>query len=180
MPSSRHHALTAKHRIVQMPVSIAEFKSSGPFAERQRCTQIQRAGHTFQKRVHKILAPYCIRNAAITSYTHAQWIEFADAAGHGWAQPDWFVVVAPERRLIIGECKLTQTPVAWLQMAELYAPLLKVALPCDIQHVTLVQCVKNLSIADTTDAPLVWTPSAVFDRAFRGEEKILWCASERG
>ena len=175
LSNARFHALTAKHRVIAGPIVSADLRKAGPWSGKykKKLSHIQRAGQTFERRVNKILTTHCARDRIITSYTYAQWIEFTDAAGHGWAQPDWFVVVAPERRLIIGECKLTQTPVAWKQMAELYAPLLKAIF--GITDITFVQCVKNLSIADGTECKLVWEPSAVFASAAQGEKHILWC-----
>lgn len=70
----------------------------------------------------------------------AQWIRFSDNFGSGWAQPDLFLVV--ESSIVLIECKLTQTPVAFLQMRELYAPLLRTLYPG--KDVACIQACKNL------------------------------------
>ncbi len=68
-----------------------------------------------------------------------QWLEFEDFNGLGFAQPDYFIL--DDARLVLLECKLSQTKRAWPQLNGLYAPLL--------QHifdlpVTSIQVCKNL------------------------------------
>lgn len=68
-----------------------------------------------------------------------QWFEFVDMSGLGYAQTDYLLVLASH--VVCMECKLTQTQGAFLQMAQLYSPL--------IQHlwglpVTTLQVCKNL------------------------------------
>lgn len=59
----------------------------------------------------------------IAPAVHAgQWIEFFDDGGRGLAQPDYFIEC--ETHILLIECKLTQTSVAFAQMNDLYVPLL--------------------------------------------------------
>lgn len=51
-----------------------------------------------------------------------QWIEYADASGRHYAQPDVYVVL--DEITICIECKLTQSEAALFQIADLYRPLL--------------------------------------------------------
>lgn len=52
-----------------------------------------------------------------------QWILFADSNGIGWAQPDAYLVM--KERILLVECKLTQSDEATPQMISLYLPLLR-------------------------------------------------------
>ena len=51
------------------------------------------------------------------------WLRYEDANGRGWAQPDHFVLL--DDRLLLLECKLSQTLDAWHQLEAIYAPLLR-------------------------------------------------------
>jgi hypothetical protein len=51
------------------------------------------------------------------------WFRFhAASTGLDWAQPDHFLIL--DDRVLLLECKRTQTPAAWHQLAAVYAPLL--------------------------------------------------------
>lgn len=52
-----------------------------------------------------------------------QWFSFLDRAGPGHAQPD-YIVELPGHLLLV-EAKLTQTETAFLQMSQLYVPILE-------------------------------------------------------
>lgn len=52
-----------------------------------------------------------------------QWLEFQDAIGHGYAQPD-ILLIYPDR-IVVLECKLSQTESARGQVMGLYKPLLE-------------------------------------------------------
>lgn len=52
-----------------------------------------------------------------------RWIEFCDARGVGYAQPDFFLV--QDHSVVCFEVKLKQTPVAYSQITHLYRPLLR-------------------------------------------------------
>lgn len=68
-----------------------------------------------------------------------QWFQFVDINGIGHAQTD-FYIVCPRSVLLI-ECKLSQTQKAFLQMAQLYVPLLEFVYQLPVS--TLLAC-KNL------------------------------------
>ena len=189
---SRHHALQCKYRTIHK-LDWAHIPLSPPphlTAPKVGLTRIQRKGLTFQNKVEKIVLTHCHKNPLLSHFHCASWIRFCDANGEGWAQPDWFVVVAPSRTIapphvhghesqspsviLLGECKLTQTPVAWSQMEELYKPLLEKIYP---EHrIVRVQVVKNLS-ADDAIGPkeICWDFNQVLTRVHAGAVRILWC-----
>lgn len=70
----------------------------------------------------------------------AQWLEFEDANGHGYALPDFFIVCPTV--VVLLESKLTQVDVAWPQMRELYSPLLEWVYQ---RRVCCIQVCKHLS-----------------------------------
>ncbi len=80
-----------------------------------------------------------LRREARGEFFPSQWLQFVDANGPGFAQPD-FYFVRPDSVLCI-ECKLTQHPVAWEQLRGLYAPLLE---KLYARPVVCVQVCKNL------------------------------------
>ena len=51
-----------------------------------------------------------------------EWIEYVDASGQRWCQPDAWVV--GQRRLAVFEVKVNHSELAWWQLTKLYAPLL--------------------------------------------------------
>lgn len=71
---------------------------------------------------------------------HGPWIEFEDANGHGFAQPDWLLAV-PGVCLVVLECKVTYTPFGVEQLRNLYLPLCESLFSCPI---SLVLAAKNL------------------------------------
>lgn len=188
MSAPRHHALHAKHRIIKdlTHASLDEVPPACLAAKRVGLTRVQRAGLTFQNKVSTRVRTYCHSPRHRATLYSASWIRFCDANGGGWAQPDWFFVVEkqteesgsilrlPEGLLVLGECKLTQTPVAWSQMEELYTPLLTHIF--EPHRIVQIQCVKNLS-PDDTIAPknVCWDISQVVGMINTGHTKILWC-----
>lgn len=50
------------------------------------------------------------------------WLEYFDTNGRGLCNPD--IVLRTHDRVVVLECKLTQTDVAWSQIAQLYKPCL--------------------------------------------------------
>ena len=52
-----------------------------------------------------------------------QWIEFQDRNGHGFAQPDHYIVL-PDKVLLF-ECKYSQVEEGLVQIGQLYKPLLR-------------------------------------------------------
>lgn len=67
------------------------------------------------------------------------WFEFEDQNGHGFAQPDFFIL--GEKRILIFECKLTHNGRGWIQLHRLYGPLLREFFE---RPVAKVQVCKNL------------------------------------
>lgn len=78
---------------------------------------MQKLGLRFQRRVGRTLL-----NEFGKTLAQGQWIEFEDANGKGYAQPDFFLVRAD--RIVCWEVKLRQTAAAISQIMELYRPLL--------------------------------------------------------
>lgn len=58
-----------------------------------------------------------------TTLWHDVWIEFEDANGRGCCGPD--ILLECDDRVLVVECKLTQTDVAEHQIFQLYAPCLR-------------------------------------------------------
>ncbi len=71
-----------------------------------------------------------------------QWIRFEDAGGEGFAQPDVFVQTPKE--IIIFECKRTWTLKAWVQLYDLYMPLVHRAV--GLRPTKCIQVCKNLAV----------------------------------
>lgn len=100
-----------------MGLEWARLQDDGPnfVAGRQRGARAQ--GLRFEGRFGKYLAKN--KFEALSQ----QWIAFVDANGPGHARPDYFITF--EDRIILFECKLSQTEHAFLQIDGLYRPLLK-------------------------------------------------------
>jgi len=100
---------------------------------KKRAKGAAKQGHSFERHVRRT-----IRDAIEPPLLHlpGPWLRFHDQNGPGWAQPD-HLVVAPTWALIV-EAKRSQTEIAFLQMEELYAPLLQWLLQREIY--TLQAC----------------------------------------
>jgi hypothetical protein len=85
-----------------------------PKAKRLRGSRA--AGMAYEKKVGKVL------RILFKEVHSARWFEYEDSARAGVCQVDHFVVL-PEK-IILVECKLSETEEAWSQMADLYAPIL--------------------------------------------------------
>ncbi len=133
-----HPRYLAKHRVVR-GLEWARISAKVPWNPRPQ-TPAQRRGMTFQRKATRQLTQLLKLHAPSLKLFPAAWVEFSDAEGRGFAQPDFFAVGAGHVWLF--EFKLTQTPVAFLQMEELYTPLLEAiyGLP-----VVQVQVCKNLT-----------------------------------
>ena len=59
--------------------------------------------------------------ASLPGSIHGQWFHFADSRGEAWCQPDIIQFVGSYARVL--ECKLTWTPVAAIQLRDLYLPI---------------------------------------------------------
>ena len=71
-------------------------------------------------------------------FTHGTWLEFYDANGRGFAQPDFIVCPDPQVWFIL-EAKLSQTQAAFNQLSFLYLPLLQFIHP-DVELIPVQVC----------------------------------------
>ena len=99
----------------------------------------QSAGKTYERKVGKAVSRLVSRGHLDGDIFAEQWIQFRDAHGLGHAQPDIYIV--QEDRILLLECKLTQTGRAWDQMKKLYVPLLSLIYELPVVS---VQVCKNL------------------------------------
>ena len=74
-------------------------------------------GRAYEKKVGKFISR---RWPGLIS---GQWFEFLDRNGPGVCQPDHYIPF--EDQVLLFECKLTQTDVAFSQMDQLYKPILR-------------------------------------------------------
>ncbi len=102
------------HRIISRLESAAE---CDPVFTPSKLKGSRAKGLAYQRQVEKELASLW---AGVRS---GQWFLFFDAFGRGHAQPDAFVVFPTH--VLLFEIKLTQTHEAFLQMAQLYSPILE-------------------------------------------------------
>lgn len=62
---------------------------------------------------------------------HGQWFEYEDRDGHGYCQPDLIVSLLP-KCIIVFEVKYTLTPEAYLQLTQLYLPVVQAAMSAPV------------------------------------------------
>ena len=124
-------------RIVDL--ESAAFTDHPPFPPIRRARGAKLKGIRYERRVGRWLAKQFSDRAELLL---GPWIEFEDANGPGFAQPD-FLVVESERIWII-EAKLTHVPEAILQLRNLYSPLCAEIYPGKTQ--LMVEVVRNLGI----------------------------------
>jgi hypothetical protein len=62
-------------------------------------------------------------------YIESPWVEFQDASGRRWCQPDALLVDKLQRAVIIAEVKYQHTQDAWWQLVHLYRPVVAVLFP---------------------------------------------------
>ena len=111
--------------------------SDSPFAkDSSRLKGSFAKGKTFERSVARALG----RLVSPESLVYNRWIHFKDATGWHYAQVD--LLVLAQTKLWLLEVKRTQTQDAWLQMGQLYKPLLRVLYP-DLD-IICVQVCKNL------------------------------------
>jgi hypothetical protein len=72
---------------------------------------------------------------ALPQAQHELWFEFVDANGPGHCSPD--LVLALPGRIVVLECKLTETPWARLQLRELYFPVLELVYGLPVQGIVV-------------------------------------------
>lgn len=68
------------------------------------------------------------------------WIEFQDASGKRWCQPDALLLHQSSQTLIIAEIKYQHCAEAWWQLTQLYDPVCKVLFP-EIRRFGLLEIV---------------------------------------
>lgn len=105
--------------------------------------------------------------AAFPLCAHNPWFEFHDSAGHGWCSPD--VVLHFDNAIVVLECKLTETQVAYSQLTQLYQPVLQRAYGKPV--LGIVVC-KHLT-PETELKRVVTSADAALARAQFGEIPIL-------
>lgn len=108
------------HRVISQ-LQSASLVGHGPKHAKQRLKGSRAKGMTYQRRVGRKLSP--LGKAEGLGLVKDQWIYFIDRNGHGYAQPDLYFL--GETRLLLLECKLTQSDSAEDQCRKLYEPLLR-------------------------------------------------------
>jgi len=151
------------HRVIEQLKWVAE-RERGPWkASRRSLRPIVRAGLAYEKKALAALSK------CWPQLRSRCWLEFEDANGCGWAQPDaWAVVPGP--RLLVFECKLSYVPNAWSQVGLLYAPLLSRLLSIPQSSITPVQVCKVLR-PEARQWTIVQKPEAI---QAQGEAQVLF------
>jgi len=90
----------------------------GPFPEVKRRKGSRAAGQRLERNVVAEL-----QYLGIGAVLSGQWIEYHDANGRGWAQPDAIVLANDGVSGIVFECKLKRTLDADIQLRDVYLPL---------------------------------------------------------
>lgn len=107
-------------------------------------------GKTYERKVGKQLAKRAEKLSV--DLKSQEWLEFTDANGYGYCQPDFYFVC--DGFVILVECKLTQTQTAFDQMTKLYMPVLKHIYAMPIIPVQVFKNIKRHTpnlIKDITD-----------------------------
>lgn len=134
------------HRVIDDLRVCALLSARPKFIPRPGGKGSKALGRTYQNKVGKFI------RRKFPDLVTGQWFEYVDANGRGWCETDHYLVF--EDQVILFECKLTQTHVAFLQMDELYKPILRKIYG---KPVTGVQVCKHLtergrSITDVREA----------------------------
>lgn len=103
----------------------------------------QKRGLKYQAKVLRLLESYKTRTGRTETLVGECAFEFYDRGGRGFCYPD--ILVLAEDRILILECKLTQTDVAELQIFQLYAPVVSLMWSLPIIGVAVYRnCVRQL------------------------------------
>ena len=102
-----------KHRVISGLTSASLGDRNLP---PKKVKGLKASGLAYERKVNKILRE---NYSAITS----QWIHFSDINGYGYAQPDAFI--EKDTFVLCIEIKLKENSVGYLQMFQLYRPLLE-------------------------------------------------------
>lgn len=124
-------------RIVRGLTHAEPLPSRPKFIPRAIVSGVKGRGLTYEKKVGRVLRGY---------WPHVRsgiWFAFIDKNGPGVCQVDHFVVL-PDQVLLV-ECKLSESDVAWVQIRDLYGPIL-----ADYFQLTVtgVQATKHVRSAD--------------------------------
>lgn len=101
----------------------AELREDGPFPKQKPKQRAHKAGMAYERKVGRWLKRMIQNGELSGELCLNQWLLFADDNGVGWAQPDAYILM--EKRILLMECKLTQSDVATPQLLSLYLPLLR-------------------------------------------------------
>lgn len=95
----------------------------GPSRHKRKAYRgIKAKGKTFEKQVGRELKKLIKEEIIDGELFSNRWLTFQDRNGHGFAQPDHFVVM--KDYVLLVEAKLTEAIDANIQLNELYGPLL--------------------------------------------------------
>lgn len=103
-------------RIVRGLTHVEPLAARPKFIPRAIVSGVKGRGLTYEKKVGRVLRTYW------DNVKSGVWFAFVDRNGPGVCQVDHFVVL-PDQVLLV-ECKLSESDVAWLQIRDLYGPIL--------------------------------------------------------
>jgi hypothetical protein len=106
-----------RHRQLQGLVSCQVLGTRPNCIPRSRLKGSALRGLTYEKKVGKFL------KTLFPDLHSGQWFSYVDASGHGYCQVDHYAVLA--NQVLLVECKLTETPVGFAQIKDLYRPVLE-------------------------------------------------------
>lgn len=110
------------------PIVSAWKTSEAPYAgTRSKMSAAQRAGLAYQKRVGKFLQPLAVGAWVVSS---GPWFVYCCGSGpRRYCQPDFLLLDATNRTMVVVEVKIRWTDIAWWQLRKLYLPVLEVVFP---------------------------------------------------
>ena len=92
--------------------------------KRKRKRGKRRRGVLYERSCHRMLEGLCG-----DAYVPSPWIRFQTSEGLRWAQPDGVLFDISKGRITIIEIKYSHTEQAWVQLSDLYSPLMARLLP---------------------------------------------------
>lgn len=137
--------MTQVRKIIRLEeVALA---SSNPYPAPRKLKGSKAAGIAYERKFGRLL-PELISQTPFSAHGihQAVWLEFTDATGKGFAQPDFFLlppadsVLGPDFGIIL-ETKLSINTRGWFQLEKLYLPLLRKLYKIDFK---LVLVCKNM------------------------------------
>ena len=97
-------------------LTMVNTTTSPPFAGK-RAKGSRAKGYAFERRAMRVLSK------RIPDIVQGQWFKYEDVNGHGFAQPDMYVV--RDDAVFLFELKTKENDRAWLQLYNLYKPILE-------------------------------------------------------